>query len=224
MRCSLDLIIKKYKPFMKPEYVYKMCYGKTTNKWIIIMDKLLYTDTNEDRKNMIDIQHAKYRASDLRVIKIINIFSLKSIKKITHHTVYCGDKTVYWKNHVVLPSNPNIFNEISIHGILYYKSIEAAYYYGNPENNYTGRWFKWFDDGSYTEFNIIKGRKHGLALTRYYNGSKCLEYFYVYDKLHGLFRRWHENGNLAHSGRYQNNHMISEIEYNEDGEEINTDL
>lgn len=156
MRYSLDSIVKKYKSFIKPEHVYKICRGKDTNKWIVIMKKLPDTITNEDRKNVYNRHYAKFRANKLRVIKIINIFSLKSVKKITHNPICSGVETIYQKNYIVLPDKYDESEKVCTHGIHYYKSISAAYYYDNPEDDYVGKWIESYDDGFHITYFVNK--------------------------------------------------------------------
>src|SRR5271170_1546949 len=87
-RCS------KYKD--DESYVYKLCRNvhvhsteldeKTSivmdekqNDWLIIMQKLVDTKTNEARKGVINKNCAKFRADRLKVVDIINVYDPKRI-------------------------------------------------------------------------------------------------------------------------------------------------
>jgi len=166
------------------------------------MKKLSDTITNECR-NVIDIKHAKYRANKLKVIKIINIFSLCSVKKITHHPYYSDTITVYQKNTIVYPDAYDLnLDEYCSHGIHYYKSIEAAYYHDIPENNYIGQWIEYSDDGIKYVHNIINGEHNNQSISYHPNGIVRSIETYLNNKHHGLFKRWYSNGEQELDGNF----------------------
>src|SRR5690348_3690982 len=53
-------------------YVYKMIL----DTYIVVMKKLPTTITNEKRTNVVDAAHAKFRASELEVVFIVNVNDL----------------------------------------------------------------------------------------------------------------------------------------------------
>src|SRR5579872_5688688 len=57
------------------QYVYKML--QNSNSWFVIMKKRLDTITNENRDNVVNPLHAKFRANILDVIAIINANTLQ---------------------------------------------------------------------------------------------------------------------------------------------------
>src|SRR5271170_1795590 len=59
------------------KYVYKSCFNLPDEieirEWLVVLEKLDDTITNETRSNAVDKQHAKFRADKLKVIKIVNM-------------------------------------------------------------------------------------------------------------------------------------------------------
>jgi hypothetical protein len=55
-----------------PDCVYKLCM----NKWLVVLRKNKNTVTNENRKYVVDFKHAKFRASVLDVVFIVNVNDL----------------------------------------------------------------------------------------------------------------------------------------------------
>jgi hypothetical protein len=72
-------------------YVYSLCndqydydsdYFDRSCKWLVILQKLDSTRTNENRKNLFDHNYAEYRADKLKVIKIIDINNPSNTRNI----------------------------------------------------------------------------------------------------------------------------------------------
>jgi isocitrate dehydrogenase kinase/phosphatase len=74
----IELLKKCAKYTTNESYVYKICCDilskkdKTSRKWLVVMKKIKGTQTNEDRSEVADFNHAKFRANKLKVIKIFN--------------------------------------------------------------------------------------------------------------------------------------------------------
>ncbi len=58
------------------------------------------------------------------------------------------------------------------------------------------------NDGIYSEYNYIKGRKEGLYRAWHTNGGLYRSCNYVEDKLEGLYEVWHSNGLLSKRCNY----------------------
>jgi antitoxin component YwqK of YwqJK toxin-antitoxin module len=172
-------------------YVFKLCVDNCSpgkekiREWLVIMQYLEDTLTNESR-TCSDKGYAKFRGDKFEVIKIININDLSTKDKITNvfnsiteHGGKFQTTTIeleYIVGEIVRVSDydENV-SEVCEKGIHYYKSISAAFCYGqNPPTNYTGYWYIWNQDG-----------------------SPEAKYEYVNGKRHGEFELWHNNNNYG---------------------------
>src|SRR5688500_6099539 len=146
----LDYIKETYKQYIdidceNPVYVYKMC-NSNNNYWLVIMKKLPNTITNESRKYVQDKKYAKFRASELEVIAIINIQDAKTIDTINNiyrvrnimGNAISFSNIIYKIGCKVKPDRFDFnLDVICSNGIHYFNSIEAAYFYRfNIPNNY----------------------------------------------------------------------------------------
>jgi antitoxin component YwqK of YwqJK toxin-antitoxin module len=181
----MNVLVNKYKKYTtNPKYVYKLCKGlHDTNKWIVIMKKLQNTTSDEDRSNIVDTNYAIYRANELQVVRIFNINSLKSIKKITHRDRF-NEPTIYIKGNIMCNT-------------YYYKNITAAYHTKSIDANYTGKWCVYYDNGCKEgEYNIVNGKYHGIWTKWYSNEKKSEEGYYNHGVKIGHWRSWYVTGEL----------------------------
>jgi len=115
------------------EYVFKKCCDTLrkdgTRKWLVIFEKTSETKANEDRKG-IDPMRAKFRASCLKVIRIINVNDpSRTIRYLVNE--FDGKKTKYIVGKTVYPDRYDRNTEaVCSGGIHYFKSIEQAILYG----------------------------------------------------------------------------------------------
>jgi antitoxin component YwqK of YwqJK toxin-antitoxin module len=161
---SLENIKKIYQDYTyDPDCVYKSLNYQ--NKiYMIILQKLPDTKTNELRNMIANQEFAKFRASHLKVLKIFNI----EIPEIEYDS--CINSTRknldYKKNEIVYPDEfDNDLNRVCTTGIHYFKSIDAAFYYMIPEN-YTGTHYEYDDYGRrVSETHYINGIMDGKIVT-----------------------------------------------------------
>src|SRR5579872_6888228 len=98
-------------------YVYKKCKPH----WLVILKKCQNTITNENRCDVYDDQFAEFRASELKVIAIINIYTISTIDIIT--SVFINKQTIYKVNEYVVADDFDFnIDQICSSGIHYYKS------------------------------------------------------------------------------------------------------
>ena len=139
-------------------FVFKSCQ----KEWIVILQKINNTITNESRTNVIDHIYAKFRGNHFLVVDIINKFDInKHIDEITN-SYYAYDIINYKKGEIV---KSNSFDEdlinVCSNGIHYFKSIEPAFYYevGGLKNK-NGIYKEWYDNGQIKlKCNYIDGEK-----------------------------------------------------------------
>ena len=77
MVSRLDKIYDRLKEYPENEYIYKGCYD-----YIVVMELLEESVTNESKKDIIDANCAEYRTNKVKVILIINKFTLYTINDI----------------------------------------------------------------------------------------------------------------------------------------------
>lgn len=198
----LEKLHKKCRRYTKsPSYVYKLCrnYNKkkketSERKWLVVLKKISTTVTNECRSNVVDANYAKFRASELKVIKIINTTKPNYIKKkITN--VFEDIKTVYKVGEIVKPSTEYDMglDNVCSSGIHYFKTLEPAYFY---------------EKSSYIVNN-------GKVLSWYDNGQMFQSGSYVNREPEGLWTTWNRLGQVFKYGYYRNGKR--------DGEWVDTD-
>lgn len=139
------------KDYTDPTYVFKRCNTNfNRNKFLVIMQKLTTTDTNEQRFNVVDSKYAKFKADKLLVKRIIHLPTLTDYNNILHR--FPDGSAEYTVNSIIIDDMCD--NKINVH---YYKTLQGAYfgsyyplgYYGTP-GGYTGLWFKCNDNGEKT--------------------------------------------------------------------------
>ena len=69
-----------------------------------------------------------------------------------------------------------------------------------------GNWKSWFENGYLKEeiFYDLYGFKNGIYRIWHENGNLFTEMMFVNDILNGITRRWYENGTLQFEGVYEN--------------------
>jgi hypothetical protein len=172
------------------KYVYKKCRDGEAIEWIVVLEKIMGTMTNEERKSVHDASKAKFRASKLDVVAIFNLLdpSETENKIISEYfdidTIYEVGKTVYSDKY------DHDIEKICSNGIHYFNTIEPAYFYIQPPKNYTGIYNSWYENGEIMcEGSIIDGLKSGK------------------------WTRWHINGSISWFGEYISNNKHGKWEY-----------
>lgn len=142
---QIKLMCKNY--INSPKYVYKLCnpHGiKSNDEYIVVLEKLPSTVTNEERDSVYDARYAKFRGSEFKVVAIINTDNPKQIiRSATNRR-----KTTYTINEIVVPDMFDTdMDLICTTGIHYFKTIDAAFFYRTAPPRYTGLWYNWNSNG-----------------------------------------------------------------------------
>jgi antitoxin component YwqK of YwqJK toxin-antitoxin module len=88
-------------------------------------------------------------------------------------------------------------------GIHYFKSPIAAYYYRDVPSDFTGRWYKFYDNGCLkVECDFVKGQKSGNFIMYFDNGQKMSEGSFNNNLKSGLWTEFYDNGNIFSRGEY----------------------
>jgi antitoxin component YwqK of YwqJK toxin-antitoxin module len=206
--CStLDEIKILYKRYIDdPVNVYKKC----RDQWIVIMKPLPGTRTNESRDNVRDPGYAKFRANKLKVLVIFSIFDPSKRMRAIINTYDDTVKLKYKVNKIVRPDNfDNNLNRICAGGVHYFKSIDAAFYWGSRYFK-SGHWCQWYSDGQIgREGDYQDGKQTGHWCSWYSDGQIESEGDYQDGKRTGHWRAWHANGQIKREGDYQDDKQTS---------------
>ena len=86
------------------------------------------------------------------------------------------------------------------------------------EKPFTGVAVKKYDNGQkWIEITYKDGKEHGLWTGWHENGQKKMEGTYRDNKLHGLVTGWYEHGPKSGEYTFKDGEVISEKEWDEDG-------
>jgi antitoxin component YwqK of YwqJK toxin-antitoxin module len=185
-----------------PKYVYKSC-----GNYIVVLEKLIDSRTNESRSNVADPKYAKYRANKLKTILIINKFDLSDVIMEIQNSYYEGKKVVYRTDEVIVINDyDHDLGVVCTSGIHYFKTIGQSFFWELLEFNplYTGKWIKWHDNGTkYLEGEYKEGIEEGKFIIWYNNGNKWYEGEYKEGKQEGKVIQWHGNGTKYSEGEYK---------------------
>jgi antitoxin component YwqK of YwqJK toxin-antitoxin module len=212
----LETIRKIAEPFTNSNTVYKICI----NKYIVILEKLEDTQDNEKRKSVINSHYAKFRADQLKVIKIIDLNNLNSdVKEVLNSyedpTTGKYVKLLYKVGTIAIANeyDSNI-NNICSNGIHYFKTIDGAFYYGFVPKNYTGKWYYYYCEGNVEcETEYVNGLLHGKKIEWHENNIKKAEYELINNKIYGKHIRWHSNGQVQTIGNYDQDSKTGKWDY-----------
>jgi hypothetical protein len=172
--------LRRYKMyFYNDKYVYKSC-----GNYIVVLEKLHDTITNEYRYNIIDHEFAKYRANKLKVLLIIHKFDPTIVLREIQNSFY-RKKITYIVNEILNVIDYDMNSErVCSTGIHYFKTIEQSFFWELLEHNptYTGKFIQWHENGSkYYEGEYKEGKQEGKWIKWDQNGKI------------GWFE-WHANG------------------------------
>lgn len=204
---SLQTILDTYPQFVDnnlidSNFVFKSC----GINWIVVLEKLPDTQTNEGRDDIVDKQYAKHRADKLKVIMIFNKRNPKKTKDEISSSVYLLSNLIYKVNKIVYSDSfdPNV-NFVCSHGIHYFLTIAPAYYYETQISSPDDIFMSWYDNGQKEqEGEYINDKKHGKYILWYRTGHKFVECEYVNGEYHGKYISWHENGQKWDEREYVN--------------------
>ena len=184
--------------------VYKACQNS-----IVTMELCEDSITNENRIDIVDLLHAKFRTNEVKVISIVH--PITKVKMDEDRSIY--DKNFIYKIGETRESNYSInINKICAAGIHYFKTYEAAlsWYYRNTSNEIEkdGTYIGWYDNGQkWYEENYKDGEYDGLCQWWYQNGQKKYEQNYKDGKLDGICQGWYENGQKKCEDNYKDGEL-----------------
>lgn len=195
---NLEKIKAIYKQYINSKYLYKKCIDcedqDKSRIWLIILEKLIDSKTNEKRKNVANKKYAKFRANKLNIVEIININSPDITKtQITHK---CGDSKVIYKVGSTICSSHYDENieHVRTNGVHYFKTIDCAYFYKDIPIDHSGPIYNWYNDGRKAyEGYYLEGIKTGKWIFWYGNGDVKCQGEYKNGLQEGKWKFWYEN-------------------------------
>jgi len=189
-----DKIKIKYAKYIDDSnYVYKKC----KDYLIVILKKLKNTITNENRKNIFNPSHAKYRGNHFEVSHIFSLVDLSDEIKTAFS--FHNAQFYYTVGKIVEVNNYNMDEIICSTGIHYFKDIMTACCYNTKPDNYSGAWKTYYDNGQLChESKYINGKLYGKLIVYCEDGNPGDSYEYVNDKLNGIKTEWYKNFKRIH--------------------------
>lgn len=208
--------------YQKDGLVFKSC-----NTYIVVLQKLKDTITNEER-NVNNKNRAKYRGNIFRVVDIVSkialAFTIDTDKKQEEYEInevisdYTND-FIYYKNEIIECKDYNHNTEkVCSTGIHYYLLWSTAFHHNlykiildeKYKDIYTGKSYDWYEDGNpLSEINYLNGKQHGIEKEWHSNGNLKSIQTWKNGKLDGITKGYHKN-----------KQQFSELNYidgNEDG-------
>jgi antitoxin component YwqK of YwqJK toxin-antitoxin module len=211
----LEKIKELTKEFSDEKFVFTKCNNNLDKDqenlklmWLIVLEKMEYTKTNEDRKEIVDKRYAMYQADKLIVRKIININDFKTENKIMSDKIYIKVDQI-------------------VNDTYYFKDVVAAYLYKDIPDFYSGEYYEWYNNGEmHTKGEYSFGNEIGEWMSwhdngmlknigKYLNGKKTGEWIYYHpngvvsevrvyinNKQIGACISWYDNGQEESRGRY----------------------
>lgn len=202
---SVTLLENKLEPYIEDDsYVYKSCL-----EWIVVLQKLDSTITNEDRKDIKYSMSAKHRANMLKVVDIIHKFSDEQCHEITN-SVHLENKITYKIGNIVKVNDYDTnINEVCSTGIHYFRDPLPAFYYELIINKIVnGKYISFYDNGQKErECKFINGQYNGKYIKWYIDGKKQLECTFNNGQLDGAYISWYNNGKLHQKYNYINGNL-----------------
>jgi antitoxin component YwqK of YwqJK toxin-antitoxin module len=180
---SIQRLCEKYSNDEK--YVFKTCNNKphtSYHEYIVVMEKCKDTITNEDRKDIVDKNYAKYRANKLNVVEIFSVINLSSKDYVVNS--WSDSKLLRYEIGKIVECDKfdENLDKVCSGGIHYFKTIIPAYYHcAKPEKGHS-KYMDWYENGR---------QKYEI---NYYNGI-----------LNGFWKTWNNNDgkSLSVEGEYQ---------------------
>jgi len=116
--------------FYNPDFKYKRC-----GQHLLQLKVTSTTKTNESRNHVVDARFAKFRASELFVLRIYDSHQNRFIKKLDHSFVNISYCRIFIRYKVGTIVYPNGFNEdlnvVCGQGIHYFNTLLGAFHYRN---------------------------------------------------------------------------------------------
>jgi hypothetical protein len=185
-------------------YFYKKC---KQNKFVILKRIPGVTRCNDNRKDIVNPQYARYRIDKAHVVYICDIFNPlntydDAISKWDKNFIYrinCDIESKY-------NENPNL---IETDGIHVFKNVRPAFQYQLLYTHITKELpgilvqIDYYDNGAIKEFYAVtEGKYIGPYIHWYPTGIKSGEQYYVDHKLNGFCKYYDEHGLIESEATY----------------------
>ena len=214
-----------------PKNMFRSVGYKKCGNYIVKLN--IFGDNNENRKGIIDKQHAQYRTSGAFVDEIVDLNgSSTKLSKVESDFdkdfVYETGKIVEVKNY------EEDKNKIYAAGIHYFLTFGGAKFCGTMPRWYTGNWIcrhhdgqitfrstwkkgkedgfheQWFNDGQLKhQGGWEDGKQEGVHKWWYTNGQLWLSQEWENGKEEGVHEVWHDDGQLEYIEQFKEGKTIT---------------
>jgi signal peptidase I len=176
--------------YIQHDIVFKSC----SREWIVILKKLPFTQTNEGRRNAINVKCAKFRGNIFQVVDILNKFDAEKRIKSVQNSIY-DKRVIYTVGEIIeIKDYDHCIDNICSRGIHYYKSIKPAFYMELTEHLIcNGKLITWGDDGQKILKVCYKNEKPDGEMKSWVNNVMILKCHYKDGQLDGTYERWSNN-------------------------------
>jgi antitoxin component YwqK of YwqJK toxin-antitoxin module len=201
-------------------YVYKSC-----GEYVVILERLLDTITNENRNNIPNEQckqFAKYRGNKFLVKDIFHKFDSTNKVSSISSSNFSQSKLEYEIGKLIIPDyfDTNL-EDVCSNGIHYFLKLECAFYYSLKVIT-NGEYLSWHDNGQqYVKCTYTDGNLNGEYLKWYENGQQSIKCTYTDGKRNGEYLKWYENGQQSEKCTYTDGKKNGEyLEWFSNGQQL----
>jgi len=150
---------------------YKACKNS------IVTLELLNSSVTNEKRDVVDADHAKFRCDKAKVIDIVNV---KTGERMKEDVSIYSSGFHYRMGEIVKPDHFSVLlNIVCAEGIHYFKTKETAiswYYRQNTDTIPDGKYLEWYDNGNKKSEKTIKNKKVYGKFTEWWdNGNKYCE-------------------------------------------------
>jgi antitoxin component YwqK of YwqJK toxin-antitoxin module len=186
------------------DYFYKKCRN---NRFVILKTIEGVTRCNDNRKDIVNPQYARYRIDKAHVVYICDIFNPLNAYE---DAISKWDKNfIYRINEDIESKYDENINEIETEGIHVFKTVRPAFQYqllyDHIEKRLPGILVQmdYYDNGVIDQFySITKKGYIGAYIHWYTTGIKSSESYYLDDKLDGFCTDYDEHGLIESETTY----------------------
>lgn len=166
---TLCALKKACSDFIKPgRFIYKRC----NHSKLVVMEKLPVSMTNEQRTNVVNFWHAKFRADMLRTVAIFDMHNPgRRLARVSN--TFKDNNVEYSVGHVTVASGfDKSLNLVKGEGLHYFHTLDCAFYFRDPLRSYSGPWYGWHSSGApMCQGQVMRGKPVGRWIEWNLDGS-----------------------------------------------------
>jgi antitoxin component YwqK of YwqJK toxin-antitoxin module len=166
---------------------------KSAKNCIVTLELLNDSESNLDRCDVIDMNHAMFRCKKALVLNIEDKDTKNTLPMVSSDYTPAFN---YIINEIVTVDDYDLDkNNVCSPGIHFYLTHETAYFHKKIVKN--GYYKEWHPNGQFKEHcTYVDGKIEGDYEKWHPNGQFYVKCTYVDGKIKGEYRGWHSNGQL----------------------------